>query len=305
MEELPKADTLLYGEHQHRGMRFQRWIENASLSNCPIQPSEVTLTQLHANWLPVIVDRAQPDAVSFADGLYHANRLQIHGPWVHHRMTSGIKPGPRGRFSTEDINDFQSYIAPTALFLTCVFRMDGPYVSQIAQAVYQSEYSMGTLEHIFFTDVVNQDTTDFLQESVLPDMNNPNKIPTTRETYTFEHGSPEHLALLGTRLGSVVGYLMLGAYPRGTRRVSRISIHRNYGLSLELQFQIEDIPRNTASSDGSSSKAGDKRRHVGGGDGTDDGAGSSGKRRKPSGGDDDNYQGPARRTRQRLGPRKI
>jgi hypothetical protein len=64
-------------------------------------------------------------------------------------------------------------------------------------------------------DIVNEHTTDFLKEQFYAE-NSGRQLPTD-EPQIFEYGTAEYEALLGTRTGAVVAYLVLGAFQRGTR----------------------------------------------------------------------------------------
>jgi hypothetical protein len=53
--------------------------------------------------------------------------------------------------------------------------------------------------------------------------------------------SPEFNALLGTRLGKVVAYFILGAYGQGVKRIAKITFFNAERKQLNLRFDIESV----------------------------------------------------------------
>ncbi|KAJ5110078.1 hypothetical protein N7532_002723 [Penicillium argentinense] len=54
------------------------------------------------------------------------------------------------------------------------------------------------------------------------------------------YGTPGYDALLGTRMGKVAVYLVLGVYPRGTCRIARV-VTWEHNLEANLRFDIEAV----------------------------------------------------------------
>jgi hypothetical protein len=59
-------------------------------------------------------------------------------------------------------------------------------------------------------------------------------------TITWFSGDPQFSALLGTSLDGVVGYLVLGAFGQGVKRVARVKLFQNL-FAPQLPFDIEDV----------------------------------------------------------------
>lgn len=281
--------SLPYGFYQARGRQRQELIDNPAIP-CPIQPCTVTYDELN-DWIPVGEKHGMPDRVQHSEVLDQARARGIEGPWVQHSLSSR-ESTPGG--SEGDWNCWLSYIAPGNVFIVAMFRASGYYHSQIAQVLYKRQHPINTLNHVFVMDIVNVNTTDLLEYQFYPE--NGGRVPPINDPHIFEYGTAEYEALLGTRTGAVVAYLVLGAFARGTRRIARIVIENPKGKCLLFRFDIENVNSGSPSSDGSGS-AGSKRRRTD----DDEEYQQKPKRRKSPNAAPESYDGPARRTRQATG----
>ncbi|KAJ5107646.1 hypothetical protein N7456_004321 [Penicillium angulare] len=92
--------------------------------------------------------------------------------------------------------------------------------------IYRHEYgTLDTLRHVLVQGVMNTQTVAALERCT-------GKNEGLFDS--FERGSPEYQELLGTRIGRMVAYLVLGAFPRGTRKISRISCERTLGYNVRF-----------------------------------------------------------------------
>ncbi|KAF3385074.1 hypothetical protein F1880_001866 [Penicillium rolfsii] len=165
---------------------------------------------------------------------------------------------------------------------------------QIAQALYEKYHLINTLKHVVVMDIVNENTMWLLEQQIYGD--NSGRVPPINKPEIFEYGTAEYEALLGTRTGAVVAYLVLGAFARGTRRISRIAIENPRGECVNLRFDIENVNPGPPSSSESGS-TGTKRRRID----DDEEYQQTPKRRKSPDTASESYDGPARRTRQLIG----
>ncbi|KAJ5183846.1 hypothetical protein N7492_001462 [Penicillium capsulatum] len=97
-----------------------------------------------------------------------------------------------------------------------------PPISQISQALYQRCHSMSNLS----------------RDNGLV-WNYGDKKPIALEPQTWPRGSDEYDALLGSQIGKVVAYLVLGGFERGTRRIARIMTWPAERRRLMMRFDIE------------------------------------------------------------------
>lgn len=121
-----------------------------------------------------------------------------------------------------------------------------PVISEITQALYKRHFAMESVKHIFVTTIVNTETLSFISKRLYSATNG---LSWEKEgegvdatPRTWEHGTAEYDALLGTRIGKTIAYLVLGAFERGTRRVARIASWPGHmRSSAYLRFDIEGI----------------------------------------------------------------
>jgi hypothetical protein len=86
------------------------------------------------------------------------------------------------------------------------------------------------------TRVIDEDTKDCLNYYISSD----------REDlvyHSYEYTEPQFDALLGTKTGQTVAYLLLGAFGQGVKRVRRIAVISEVGQDWDLRFDIEDVPQ--------------------------------------------------------------
>ncbi|KAJ5358464.1 uncharacterized protein N7496_010877 [Penicillium cataractarum] len=278
------APPLPYGLHQTRGRTLQSWIEDPSVAKCHIKPCNITYQDL-LEWAPVDESFDDPDSED-EEVTETVERLDVEGPLTMHVVTSEDGSSSPGG-SSGDWNDWRSFVADGSLFIMTMFRASGYHASEIAQALYTRAYPIETLKHVFAIDVANEDTRTFIKRQIYTDGNG--LAWPASGSQSFARGTAEYEGLLGTRIGSVVAYLLLGAFTRGTHRISKISIEVSATEIMSLQFDIEDIKPPPK-----------KKRRRSRDDGDGDGGGRGGgegrpkKRRRYI---DENYDGPAKRTR--------
>lgn len=112
---------------------------------------------------------------------------------------------------------------------------NAPHISEITTACYQRHFPIAGLKHIFITRIANPDTASCIKKRI---QSSRRSWPSCGEQ-EWAFGTPEYDALLGTRLGKVAAYIVLGAFDRGTRRIARIVTWPGRGNSPNMRFEIE------------------------------------------------------------------
>lgn len=112
-----------------------------------------------------------------------------------------------------------------------------PRTSEISLAIYRRYFPIEDLKYIFVTTVLNHQTDTYVRQCLY------NHTPLSQHSQPgiWEYGTQEYEELLGTRIGRTVGYIMLGGFARGSRRITRILTWTN-GYSLDLRFDVESLP---------------------------------------------------------------
>ncbi|KAJ5749515.1 hypothetical protein N7533_006543 [Penicillium manginii] len=221
-----------YGRLQAHGERVRQWIESPESPGCYINPSTLSIEDFEANNCYLLAPRLHAVDEDFADQIsdlgFELGRthwsFQIRAPdfaWL----------GDTG---------------PGVIIMKSVDRasQDAYPISEIARALYMRDFDIDTLQHVFFQNVQNVETVPFVRRALYTEENNlswPRKAP-----QTWAYGTPEYDGFLGSRIGKIVGYLVLGAYPRGTRRIIQIvtwaADPENHNRRIQIRFDIDFVP---------------------------------------------------------------
>ncbi|KAJ5301743.1 hypothetical protein N7508_006606, partial [Penicillium antarcticum] len=111
---------------------------------------------------------------------------------------------------------------PGVIFIEVIYHLrnaSGPRVSELTKAVHENIFLLSSLHSIFFSDVVNFDTDHAARSSA------------------------EFHALLASRFGKMVSYLVPRACSQAVKRVARIiNFHtQGYRRELSMHFDIENF----------------------------------------------------------------
>lgn len=97
-------------------------------------------------------------------------------------------------------------------------RDDFPHISEIAASIYTKDFrSLDSLRYVYATTVVNAQTHEYVMDHIY---NDPSK--SVHQPRMAVYNTRFYDEILGTRVGRIVGYLMLGGFPRGQYRIARV-----------------------------------------------------------------------------------
>ncbi|KAJ5377039.1 hypothetical protein N7509_013925 [Penicillium cosmopolitanum] len=228
---------LKYGRIQSEGEKRKQWLEDPNEPNCYIQRSTLTIEDLRTDYkLPCTPHPCSLESV-----------LTLH--W----MELGPPEMPRSPIKENNFRSFHimhhdftwiGHTGPDMITLDQIERNEdygAPHISQITQALYQSNFDLDGLRYAFVTNVKNTETLQFIKRQLYNEANTgltwPNDI-----AQPWEIGTSEYDALLGTRIGKMVAYFLLGAFGRGTRRIQRIvTWPARVGGFANLRFDVEVV----------------------------------------------------------------
>jgi hypothetical protein len=244
-----------YGALQEEGAKLQRWIDGhwsrrstASISNLDALGLETEGWDFTEDFkgLPVEV---RADAI--AQGLPYEQDANIDDTTYHSfKVQKEMRVDPM-EIQTGD--EWMGRIGPGVIFLEHLRRIKdspNPHISQISKALYMVDhYTMDTLKHVYVIEVVNGETGRFVTQQLYTMANGLNWIVPV--AHTWEYGTPEYQAILGTRIGKTVAYILLDSFEPGTHLISRIVtlpdpvIVAAGRTALHMRFDIEKtfIPR--------------------------------------------------------------
>ncbi|KAJ5390764.1 uncharacterized protein N7496_001832 [Penicillium cataractarum] len=239
-EPVPTA----FEEFQAAGSVRQTWIENPSVP-CPITRSELTVQHLlDLGWS--IQDR------------------EPYLDWFEVNEIRGLDVPQDPEDPTGRLEDFDyrfeewsgqgakwiGWTGPRLLVVSDIERTldsTSPPIAEVTKIVYERAFDIDGLKYVFFQNVVNKQTQAFIKRLL---------YTTERLGYTWydrpgdhrvwERNSPEYQALLGTRIGKIVLYLILASYLRGSRRITRIVTYHIAGsMTVNIRFDIETLGRSS------------------------------------------------------------
>ncbi|KGO45646.1 hypothetical protein PEX2_043790 [Penicillium expansum] len=227
---------------RQKGTDYQTWINSPEDTNCHrkcvVSPSTIKMHQLirpsdprnrwdaYCNqWVGAPEEIGDPRPLNLPTGLdYHKLFL---------RKLGVDKDGSLGW------NKYHGRVAHTAIFADNNVRLDGPQWSEIAQAHYKAFFDINSLKHVFRMTVVNEETHIFMDKVLYPRYGL--EIASDTEVRTWLHDTIDYREIMGTSLGKAVGALVLGAFPRGTRRIVQI-LTWQYEGDLQMRFDISRLP---------------------------------------------------------------
>jgi hypothetical protein len=230
-----------YPKWDPKGENLRKWLNNANEPGCPIPKATVIMADM------------PPSKYFIYNRATCLSLTQSH--WVAHL-------GLPVEISVEDADSVYQFlslhknelpsthwsgrIGPGVIIIECIRRENdstAPWISELTKALYENYFPLSNLRCVFLTDVQNADTVECIKaicdthQLPYPSEDEYGKWPTA----VWMPPSPEFNALLGTRLGKVVAYFILGAYGQGVKRVARITLFNAKRNQLNLRFDIENI----------------------------------------------------------------
>jgi hypothetical protein len=225
--EVPQVQNTNYGRIQRQGAELRRYIADARKPNCPIFPNTLTIHDL-ARSDSIEVSQESPLDPDLTN-LFH--NLNLPPPSLPHHDSV---------YRTFELDsnalEWRGFIGPEVIIIEDIDRHseNAPHMSEVSLAMYQADYLIDTLRHVVLTHVVEEDTLNVLKSEL-----HRNVVCSDTWWRSWEYGTPEYDALMGTRIGKLVAYMVLGGFRRGSKRISRINTVKNpRGTSANFHFEI-------------------------------------------------------------------
>lgn len=212
----------------HRGARIARWIEDPTEPQCPIPQRSLTFEQVDQGSLLTEIEEVDfpPSIEAGLENIPSLSQDKANGKFF------------TARFNRRSI--WSGTTGPNVLILENIERdpseTSQPQISEISLALYTRDYPVEDLRYVFVTIVVNHQTKHYLDQCLY------DSFPSDSwcKPRTWEHGTQEYTELLGTRIGRTVGYIVLGAFRRGSHRIARILTWSSGGC-WDFRFDIEPV----------------------------------------------------------------
>ncbi|OQD79609.1 hypothetical protein PENANT_c047G02534 [Penicillium antarcticum] len=213
-------------KYRQKGANYSQWIDKANDADCKA-PCKVKKSDVSWN------DLVNPSSSIERWVTKSARRGGAHlcvrsKPEVR---PAGLPMGDQDYLSesiscrnTEGINMHMHSMGPGVIFTEMAHRdpeSDTHHWSEIALAQYRRGYDIDTLRHIHICNCVNSQTLNHILEVIYPRLGRSRQ---SEDVITLDYGTDEYNEIMGVTWGSAVGALVLGAWDRGTRRITRILI---------------------------------------------------------------------------------
>ena len=230
----PALSHLKYNKFQAAGQQRQKWIESSNEPGCPVALATLTFADLRRD-----LKFAEPAHRTLSRVL--KNQVEQLGLPTDESAYYEFDHG-----SHSNVFSWIGHIGPGVISINEVFRLaasNTPRMAFVTNAIYEYKFPMESLKHVFVIDIINKNTAHFLKRRLYTEDNGlawPKRHEDIRgfPPRIWEPGTAEYEGLLGTQCGKIISYLVLGAYPRGTRRIVRIV---SRPIPPCLRFDIEDI----------------------------------------------------------------
>lgn len=217
-----------------RGEEIQQWISDPTNPGCDINRISLTWRDLHScpEWIlhnqPILLPEMYMDWMGEI-GFPEERDLHHHSESVYRQVS--LK-----NFTTG--TTWIGRTGPGVIFLELLHgsRDSGdPFMSELTKAAYQRDFDLDTLRYVYVMDIGNKDTKAYIEEEIDgPEVN----IGDQGVTYPSE--AMVFKEMLGTQVGRMVSYFILGAYGQGVKHITQVHVFWAEN-AYQIRFKIEDV----------------------------------------------------------------
>ncbi|KAJ5173070.1 hypothetical protein N7492_005663 [Penicillium capsulatum] len=217
-----------------RGAQVARWIHDPSETDCPISHSSTKFDQLGRNAEYFEWKQSELSLRTIEYNLLLPSQSEMRRSQKDYSFWTLLY----------DEGVFVGHTAPGLIAIQAISRPQStnsgsshtPHPSEIALTLYHHDVGgFEGLQYVFMLSIQNAQTQHLIMHDMYPSW------PITTPGM-WEYGTQEYEELLGTRIGRIVGYLVLGGFSRGSRRIVRIIVYCVDG-TLEMRFDIEKVSK--------------------------------------------------------------
>lgn len=233
-----------YPPYQEAGAKLQRWIDGHWSRHCDISLSTLDARALEkAGWRFTDTESGMPSEVR--DDVISLGYPYEKDPRIKDFNYRSFALSKKVDVPSDDRVEDNWYgrTGPGVIFLEAINRVKdspNPPVSEISKALYEVDNDIDSLKHVYTVDVRNRETQPFVIHKLYTPEHGLD--PTNPVMHEWMYGTPEYQGILGTRIGKMVGYLMLNSFEPGTRRISKIVTMGSSPYKLHIRFDIEKPP---------------------------------------------------------------
>ncbi|CAG8426010.1 unnamed protein product [Penicillium salamii] len=238
-------------EYRKRGAELQAWIADPTAPGCNVQQKihkwETLLGNDMKKWDPntahttnlELMDDSLPIQRGWAGPPLEVGNVHKIG-LSHNNVYRQIVWQPSGLDANGEqvMNTWRQDTGLGAIFARDILRRFGAYWGEVCQAQYTIDNPIETLKYVFVINCVNEETWPYVMD--LYYRKNLSYDDPLFPAVVWQWDSPEYQEILGTTIGRGVARLVLGSFPRGTRRIHRI-LTWTHNAQLQLRFEIVEV----------------------------------------------------------------
>lgn len=127
---------------------------------------------------------------------------------------------------------------PGVIFLELLHRSRDSgdhFISELTQVAYQHDFDLDTLRYVYVKDIGNKDTKAYIEEEI-----DEPEIEIGDQGVTYSSEEMVFKGMLGTKVGKMVSYFILGAYGQGVKHITQIHVSRPDN-TYHIRFKVEDV----------------------------------------------------------------
>lgn len=243
-------DEEVIKKFQELGAKYQAWIDNPAQSGCHVK--KATLTYDYMFSLPetpddlVLGDTTSYKWIQTKDELLEPLETVLNDIPSVGLPTDKVwnytilrQLGWSPKLELFKWSEYVHWAVEGAIIAAAIMRHHGPNWSEVALAHYTHVCpDINTLKYVYVADIVNKETAPFVKKQLYGNKRVTKKKEPAEKYWNY--GTEEYQTILGTAIGKGVACLVLGAWPRGTHRITQIRTWF-FDSFLELRFDIGEI----------------------------------------------------------------
>lgn len=227
----PNVLRLRYARFKEHGSQRRRWMQDPNEPGCFVAQVTIDWETLSGtydlNWLGLPIRHVKSHQIMDHQVLgLDTNLDYLEGSWGCDEFS------------------WWGYTAPGVIMMMGARRdieSTTPQISEVNHAIYTKDHPIDTLKQVYVCLVENRETLPFIRKHVYTEANNLTWPTSGEQTWDFATNPDIFDMILGTRIGKVVSYIVLGSFPRGTRHIARIVTIPSFAETVHIRFDIEPI----------------------------------------------------------------
>lgn len=217
-----------------RGEEIQQWMSDPTNPGCDVNRISLTWRDLHSSpeWIlhnqPMLLPELHMNWMREI-GFPEDNDLHLHSESVYRQVS--LK-----NFTTG--TTWIGRTGPGVILLELLQRnrdSGDPFISELTKAAYQRDFDLDALRYICVLDIENNDTSEYIEEH----MYRPGPI-IRDQGVVYSSEATAFKGMLGTQVGKMVSYFILGAYGQGVKHITQIHVFRADN-AYQIEFEVEDV----------------------------------------------------------------